>query len=57
MMLAMPEQGGVMAREDCEHCGAECWHYFSRIEPQSWNAEAFHAQFVIDEEKRGIHPR
>ncbi len=57
MALTMPDNAPGFAKEDCPHCGAVIWHWFSRVDPMSYTEAGFLARFDVDDETRSITPR
>lgn len=57
LMLSMPDNGPGLAPEDCPHCGARVWHYYSRIDPKSWTEADFLTQYEVDEANLTIRKR
>ncbi len=53
-MLEVPDKTPIWFQEECEHCGCSVWHRISRVDPMSWKAEDFEAEFNIDYENRRI---
>jgi hypothetical protein len=54
-MLALPDaQLPRFAPHDCEECGAKLWTWVTRLNPQTWTAEAFEEIFDIDYEDKSI---
>lgn len=57
LMLAMPDRTPAFAPEECPHCGAKVWHYFSRIDPKSYTEADFLKEFDVDDVTKTIKPK
>lgn len=55
--IGMPSNAPGFAPEDCPHCGAHVWHYFSRLEPKTWMEADFLAAHDVDEKTKTIVPK
>ena len=54
LAIPVPDKTPAWLEEDCPHCGEHVWHRLSRINPASWTAVEFEAEFDIDRENMTI---
>ena len=57
MTAAMPDQTPCFGKYECEECGRVVWLHHSRLNPEAYTEEGFHAYFDLNEETRSITKR
>lgn len=54
LCLSLPDNAPGFAPEDCPHCGARVWHWFSRLNPESWTEADFLERYEVDPAERTV---
>lgn len=54
LTIELPEKVPSFAPEQCPHCGAKIWHYFSRFDPKSYTEAEFLNLYLVDDHTKTI---